>query len=113
MLFLSISGIFFTFWFFLMRKENSAVAKNNRVEILVQGGYKPEIITVAQNQATTLSFLRKDKNPCLEEVILSEFKIKRFLPIGKTVSIQITPERKGIFPFSCGMNMFHGKLIVK
>lgn len=111
--FFSLIGIVFTYWFFLMRKEDYAVAVDNNVDILVRGGYKPEVITVAQNQTTTLNFLRRDKNPCLEEVILSGFKIRKFLPMDKKVSIQLTPKKKGVFPFSCGMSMFHGKLIVK
>ena len=109
----SLVGIIFTYWFFLMRKEEPVVVKNNEVDILVQGGYKPEAITVPVNKTTNINFLRKDKNSCLEEVVLSEFKIKKFLPIDKKISIQITPKEKGEFPFSCGMNMFHGKVIVK
>jgi plastocyanin domain-containing protein len=109
----SLTGIIFTFWFFLRRKEESVVVENNQVDILVQGGYKPEVITIPQNQTTTINFLRKDSSSCLEEVVLSDFKIKKFLPVDKKVSIQITPKEKGEFRFSCGMNMFHGKLIVK
>jgi|SRR3990167_5658924 len=109
----SLTGIIFTYWFFLRRKEESVIVKDNQVDILVQGGYKPEVITVPVNKTTTINFLRKDKNSCLEEVVLSEFKIKKFLPINKKVSIQINPKEKGEFPFSCGMNMFHGKIIVK
>lgn len=110
---LSLIGIFFTYWFFLMRKEESVTVKNNQVDILVQGGYKPEVITIPQNKTTTINFLRRDKSSCLEEVVLSDFKIKKFLPVDKKVSIQITPKEKGEFRFSCGMNMFHGKVIVK
>lgn len=110
---LSALGILFTYWFFLMRKEESVVVVSSEVDILVDGGYKPEVITIPQNRTTTVNFLRKDRNSCLEEVVLSDFKIKKFLPVNKKVSVQITPKEKGEFPFSCGMNMFHGKVIVK
>lgn len=109
----SIGGIIFTFWFFLMRKEDLAAVEGGEVDILVQGGYKPEAIEIPAGKTTKINFLRKDRSSCLEEVILPEFKIKKFLPVGKKVSIEITPKEKGEFRFSCGMNMFHGKVIVK
>ena len=116
--FAGIIGIIFTGWYFFGKKEvvfeapstNSGQAS---VDILVKGGYNPSIIQVKEDKNTTLNFLRTDENSCLEEVILPEFKIKRFLPLNKTVSVEIKPNKIGTFDFSCGMGMFHGKLIVK
>ena len=105
-------GIIFTYWFFLMRKEEQVEAKGE-IDILVEGGYKPEVISVPYGKPTKINFLRKDSSSCLEEVILSDFKIKKYLPLNQKVSIEITPKEKGEFIFSCGMNMFHGKVIVK
>ena len=107
-----IIGIIFTAWYFFGKKEEVFEAENS-VDILVKGGYNPSTIQVKDGKKTTLNFLRTDENSCLEEVILSEFKIKRFLPLNKTVSIEIKPNKIGTFDFSCGMGMFHGKLIVK
>lgn len=101
----------FVYWFFFMKKEE-VVKANEKIEIIVSGGYKPSTIEIPVNKKTEISFLRKDASSCLEEVVLSEFKIKKFLPVNKKVSIEIKPEKKGVYDFSCGMNMFHGKLIV-
>lgn len=114
-LFITIFGIIliiFTYWFFFLKKKKEVEAKGN-IDILVKGGYSPEIITVKKGKPVTLNFTREDSNSCLEDVVLSDFKIKKYLPLNKKISIQITPEKIGNFDFSCGMGMFHGKLVVK
>ena len=106
-------GIIFTFWFFLMRKEKEAVVASSIVDITVEGGYQPEVISIPQGKPITINFLRKDSSSCLEEVVLSDFKIRKHLPLNQKVSIELTPQESGEFNFSCGMGMFHGKIIVK
>lgn len=107
-----VLGIIFTYWFFLMRKEQ-AVEVRGEVDIIVEGGYKPEIISIPRGRSTKINFLRKDTSSCLEEVILSDFKIKKYLPLNKKTTIEITPQEVGEYRFECGMNMYHGKIVVK
>ncbi|OGK19605.1 hypothetical protein A3G67_01015 [Candidatus Roizmanbacteria bacterium RIFCSPLOWO2_12_FULL_40_12] len=109
---LSLAGMAFTYWFFLMKKDE-VVMVSDAVDIIVEGGYSPSAISIPIGKTTKISFLRKDPSSCLEEVVLSEFKIRRYLPLNKKVTIEVTPKKEGTFPFSCGMNMFHGKIIVK
>lgn len=110
----SIAGIGFTYWFFLMKKEEKAVVvKANAIDIIVEGGYKPEVIEIEKGKETTINFLRKDPSSCLEEVNLPEFKIRKFLPLHEKTPIKITPEKAGTYEISCGMNMFHGKILVR
>jgi plastocyanin domain-containing protein len=111
----SIFGVIFigfTYWFFLGKKEKEVKA-NGSIDILVKGGYTPARIVIPQNRTTTINFLREDQSTCLEEVVLADFKIRKYLPLNQKVSISINPKKKGEFGFSCGMGMFHGKLIVK
>ncbi len=107
-----ILGIVFTYWFFLMKKEKVVAITSDSVDIIVSGGYQPEVISVPKGKTTKINFLRKDPSSCLEEVVLSDFKIRKYLPIGEKASILIKPEKAGIYNFVCGMNMFHGKIIV-
>lgn len=107
-----IVGIIFTYWFFLLKKDE-IVEVDNSVDILVKGGYSPDTIQITKGKKTQINFLRKDPSTCLEEVVLSDFKIRKYLPINQKVSILIKPEKAGIYNFVCGMNMFHGKIIVK
>ena len=108
----SLVGIVFTYWFFLMRKEKEVAVISDSVDITVDGGYQPEVISVSKGKTTKLNFIRKDSNSCLEEVVLGDFKIKKYLPLNQKVTIEVTPKITGEYKFSCGMNMFHGKIKV-
>ncbi len=110
--FIGIFAIVFVYWFFLMKKETLKKA-NGSVDIIVEGGYTPSLIEVAFGRETILNFIRKDSNSCLEEVVLPDFKVKQFLPLNEKISISLNPKQKGEFAFSCGMHMYHGKIVVK
>ncbi len=104
-------SILFTYWFFFMKKTNIVQAEGT-IDILVEGGYKPERIAIPYGKTTKLVFHRKDSSSCLEEVVIANFKVRKFLPLNEKIEIEINPTKKGEFDFSCGMGMFHGKLIV-
>ncbi len=111
----AIGGIissFFVYWYFFMKKEQTVEASES-IDILVEGGYKPSTISIPYGKTTRINFLRKDGNSCLEDVVLADFKIRKSLPMNEKVTIEVTPDKKGDFDFTCGMGMFHGKLIVK
>ena len=110
---IGVLGIVFTYWFFLMKKDDEAVVVNeSSVDIIVKGGYQPEVISIPKEKTTTLNFIRRDSSSCLEEVVIPDFKVRKYLPMNEKVSISLTPKKAGTFEISCGMNMFHGKLIV-
>ena len=108
---ISFAGMAFTYWFFLMKKEE-VVSVTDSVDITVEGGYKPSTISIPRGETTKISFTRKDPSSCLEEVVLGDFKIKKYLPLNKKVTVEVTPKKAGEYGFTCGMNMFHGKIIV-
>jgi len=103
----------FIYWFFFGKREKAAAVTEGKVDILVDGGYKPSVIKIKKGQKITISLLRKDTNSCLEEFILPDFKISKYLPLNQKVEIEITPNKVGEFSFHCGMNMFRGKIIVE
>ncbi len=107
-----MAGIAFVYWFFLMKKTKE-VRVVDSVDITVDGGYSPEVIAIPKGKTTKINFFRKDPSSCLEEVVLSDFKIRKHLPLNQTVAIEITPQKTGEFGFTCGMNMYHGKIVVK
>jgi plastocyanin domain-containing protein len=105
-------GVIFTFWFFFMKKSKKAREVQGEVRITVDGGYNPDVISVPIGKPTKIIFFRKDPSSCLEEVVLPDFKIKKYLPLNEEVTIEITPNKTGEFEIVCGMNMFHGRIIV-
>lgn len=110
--FLGIIGIIGTYWFFLGKREKE-VAVSNEVDIVVEGGYSPEVISIPRGKTTKINFIRKDSTECLSEVVLGDFKIRKELPLNQKVTVEITPKKIGEFGYSCGMNMYHGKIVVR
>ena len=108
---LGFLGIAFIYWFFLMKKE-IIVKAHDSIDIVVKGGYSPEVVSIQKGKTTKLNFIRKDPSSCLEEVVLGDFKIRKTLPLNQKVTIELTPQQTGEFKYSCGMNMYHGKIIV-
>jgi len=82
------------------------------VTIVVHGGYRPDTVVAKKGMLLKLVFDRRETNPCSDEVVLPEFGIRQPLPANQKTVIQVTPTREGEFPFSCGMNMLHGRIKV-
>jgi Cu+-exporting ATPase len=82
------------------------------ITIVVAGGYKPDGIVAKKGMPLKLIFDRRESNPCTDEIVFPEFAIRRPLAANAKTVIEVTPAREGEFPFSCGMNMLHGKLRV-
>ncbi len=113
-IFVVSSGFFligWVFWFFFGKKSEEIEGGSDH-SILISGGYQPDVIKLMKGKKTTLTFKRTDSNPCLEEFIIPDLKIKKYLPLNKEVKISLKINRPGIWNFHCGMNMYHGKLIV-
>lgn len=100
------------YWYFLKKKTALAKIADGSVDIAVDGGYVPEVIQIPKDRGVTINFTRTDPSPCLEEVVIPDFKIRKQLPLREKVSVHIAPTAKGEYTFSCGMNMYHGKIIV-
>ena len=83
------------------------------VRIRVRGGYDPGTIRVPAGRPVRLVFEREDTSSCSEEIVLPDFGIRRFLPTGKKVAIEITPPDAKRYEFHCGMGMLHGALIAE
>ena len=103
--------ISFIYWFFLGKREKVVVAGKS-LQVTVEGGYGPETISVKRGEKTTLTLLRTDPTTCLEEVVFPDFYIRKTLPLNQKVDIVLEPKESGEYVFHCGMNMYHGKLIV-
>lgn len=107
----------FVGWFFFMAPHQVAAAVSSsgvqQVDITVKGGYSPDVIEVQKGQPVQLNFYRDESNSCSEELLLPDFNIRRDLAPFQTTAIEFLPEKTGTYPFTCGMNMLRGRLVVK
>ncbi len=113
---ISISLLAFLVWFFFgprrsTRTEN--VGATQSITVTVKGGYSPNTIEAVLGVPLNIIFDRQESGSCTEQVVISSFGIIVDLPANKRTSVTFTPDHEGTFDFACGMNMVHGKLIVK
>jgi plastocyanin domain-containing protein len=104
-------------WYFWLWKGESVSAQVGAggaqvVDVTVKGGYQPASIIAEAGRPLRLNFTRREASLCGEEVVLPEFGRRAHLPENKTVPVEIVPEKPGEYEFTCGMNMYRGKIIV-
>jgi plastocyanin domain-containing protein len=62
---------------------------------------------------TQIAFSRSDAQNCASEVVFPELKIRKPLPPGQTVIIDLPAQPAGEMQFACGMGMFRGALVIR
>lgn len=83
------------------------------MEIVVKGGYVPDVIEVRRGIPVRLYFRREEDTPCSQRVIFSEFHVSSTLPAYQTTPVCFIPTRCGEFLFTCAFGMYVGRLVVR
>lgn len=92
-------------------KESIGVVVNLEV---TENGFQPNKIDITPDTPVTLKITRKTDNTCSTSIQIPSKKIKKELPLNKTVEIDLGKLSKGEIRFGCGMNMMDsGKIYVK
>ena len=76
-------------------------------------GFDPALIAAKAGQPLKLAFFRPNAANCAREVVFPGLGIRKELPPGQTVVVDITPPKSGPLGFECGMKMLKGQLIVR
>jgi len=85
-----------------------------RIDIQVKkDGYVPEAVDLKPNEQVTLVFTRVEETECGATVVVPSLNVKKPLPLNTPVAIELKADKEGEIGFACGMDMMHGKLIVK
>jgi plastocyanin domain-containing protein len=110
-----LSGLVVWFFFFSAKKGTRLVGSGGvqEAEIVVKGGYTPDVLVVKAGQPVRLTFLRQETASCSEMVLFPDFKKSAKLPPGERVPVEFTPEKPGEYGFQCQMGMLHGKIIAE
>jgi plastocyanin domain-containing protein len=115
-LILTVIGLYALWLWFTKNQQAVGAEEKGGVQvfnIIVKGVYTPSVIKAKVGVLVQINFLRQESTNCSQFVNFPDFKIRRELPEGKTVSIEFTPDRPGEFLFTCDMSMYQGKLIVE
>jgi P-type Cu+ transporter len=103
-------------WFFFgPRQATAAVLAGGvqRLDVTVNGGYRPEVIRVRQGVPVELTFDRQESGDCTSRVVFPDFRASATLPAHQRTTVRLDPDQAGEFGFACGMNMIHGTLLVE
>lgn len=108
---------FIVWWFFGKRQHNEVAAgasqSGQSVTVTVNGGYAPDTVVLQQGVPAQIIFERKDPSGCFSHVVFPDFGINEALPVGEKHPIDIDTSQPGEYTYACGMNMFHGKVVIK
>lgn len=104
-------------WFFgnFQKSSQQADLANGRQEgqVVVKGGYEPEVLYLKQGVPAEVTFKMEDKTSCLSHVVFSSLGVEKDLTKEKLAKVQIPTDKAGEIDYACGMDMFHGKIVVR
>ena len=108
---------FILWWFFGLHKENAQdsviVNDEQTATIVVNGGYSPSTVVLKKGVPAQVNFDLKDSTACLSHVVFEQLGVNEDLTKQPVTSVNIPTDKAGTYNFACGMDMFHGKVIVK
>ncbi len=84
------------------------------IRVSVSGtGFSPARIAASAGKPLHLAFLRQNAQNCAKAVVFPELGIRKDLPPGETVVVEIPASGSRELHFSCGMDMFRGSLVIR
>ena len=108
---------FIIWWFFGKHTESAGkstiVNDEQTATIVVNGGYSPSTVTLKKGISAQVNFDMHDSTACLSHVVFEQLGVNKDLTKQKITTINIPTDKAQTFNFACGMDMFHGKVIVK
>ena len=81
--------------------------------VVSRDGFAPNEVALSKDKPVKLAFLRVDNENCADEIVIADLNIRKKLPVGEVVLIEIPNGKTGEINFACGMDMFKGKVIIQ
>lgn len=80
------------------------------IEVLVSGGYHPDVIEAHADRPIRLIFRREDDNACSDRVVFSRPRVDRYLAPRSLTVVDLPPAAGGSIRFTCGMGRYRGRI---
>jgi hypothetical protein len=77
-----------------------------------EGGFKPSSVTFKKGAPAALVFVRTSDDTCATEVVFPELNVKKDLPKGQPVTIDIPTDKDQKLTFQCGMGMYKSAVVI-
>jgi hypothetical protein len=81
--------------------------------VKVDNGYAPATVNAKVDQRIEITFVRSHRDGCGETVKFPSLGISKKVEHGGKVTVALTPKKAGTIPFTCGMDMYKGKVAVR
>ena len=99
---------------FALHPAHAASPKAQVIELQVtEDGFVPAEVNAKPGVPVTLKVTRKTDATCATSISIPAKKIKKDLPLDKTVTVALGKLEKGEIRFACSMDMISGKILVK
>ena len=95
-----------------LRTRPTPISDGN-VWIDVHGGFRPATIAARAGQPLRITFTRHETSQCSERVLFPDFGLDVALPAHEDVVVELPRLEPGEYPFTCGMGMLEGRLVVR
>ena len=89
-----------------------AKGRAQKATVVIDGEFQPARLSLRAGRPVELTLVRREQSGCGGEVRFPSLGLKRTLKPGETTVLAFTPKR-GSIPFTCGMGMYKGELIVR
>jgi plastocyanin domain-containing protein len=95
------------------KEKAQASAPAGAVQVTAdEKGFTPSSVTLKKGEPGKLVFLRTTDETCATEVVFPELDIKKDLPKGQPVTIEIPTDKHQKLTFQCGMGMYKSSILV-
>jgi plastocyanin domain-containing protein len=80
---------------------------------VTSNGFEPATVHLKAGRPVRLVVTRTVERTCVTDIVVSDFGIKKSLPLNQPVEVRFTPRKAGTIRYACAMDMVAGNLIVE
>lgn len=77
-----------------------------------EDGFQPSSVTFKKGAPAKLVFTRTTDETCATEVVFPELGVKKPLPKGTPVTIDVPTDKEQKLTFQCGMGMYKSAVVI-